>query len=89
MREEIYIIIQPGIMEQTVYVFSEMLETIPLTLTSPMGSLADTILSAAQKYNICNIKIKGTQAYNQKIKEDILMKQNIYFANADLIIDLI
>ena len=89
MREEIYVIIQPGVIEQTVYIFSEMLETLPLTLTSPMYSLADTILSAAQKYNIYNIKIKGTQAYNQKIKEDILMKQNIYFANADLRIDLI
>jgi hypothetical protein len=90
MKETIYTIIQPGVEQQVVYVFSENSDTIPITLHSPINSLADTILSAAQKYNISEIKIKGVKDFNQKIKDDIFFKKNIYFKHEkDLNVELI
>lgn len=90
MNETIYTIIQPGIKQQIVYVFSSNSETIPVTLHSSIDGLADTILAAAQKYNISDIKIKGIKDFNQKIKEDIFFKQNTYFnQDTDLNVELI
>ena len=85
MRETIYTIIQPGVEQQVVYVFSENSDTIPITLHSPINSLADTILAAAQKYNISEIKIKGVKDFNQKIKDDIFFKKNIYCKQDNII----
>lgn len=79
MKEEIIIMLNPVSLQQIIYVMSGNSETIPIIKECTQEELLPTILNFSEKYQINDIKLKGSKDYSQGIKEQLQTKAKIYF----------
>lgn len=79
MEEMIIVRLNPVELQQEVYIMSSNVQTIPLTRKCTLEELPSTIAMSAAKYNINHIKLAGSKAYAEEIRNRVTEKINTCF----------
>ena len=79
MDEVITIQVNPVTLEQVVYIFTNKIEKVPVTINTTINELPSVVAMSAAKYGIQYIKIAGAKSYAAKIRDTITEKINTCF----------
>lgn len=89
MEELILVRLNPVELQQEVYIMSSNVEIVPLTRECSIDELPSMVTMSAAKYNIHHIKLAGSKAYAEEIRNRLTEKVNTCFgANNDFLIEL-
>ena len=89
MEELILVHLNPVSLEQEVYILSNNTETVPLIRKCTTEELPSVVAMSAAKYNIHYVKLAGSAAYAEEIRNRITEKVSTCFgADNDFVIEL-
>ena len=89
MEELILVRLDPVALEQEVYIISNNVEMVPLVRKCTTDELPSVVTMSAAKYNIHHIKLAGSKAYTEEIRNRVTEKVSTCFGvNNDFIIEL-
>ena len=83
MENQIIVKLNQGILEQTVYIFTDESDTIPLIKTAPMDQLVSLVTMSAAKYNVRLIKLSGARTFALGVKNQLTEKIQTCFGKTD------
>lgn len=83
MENKIVVSIKPIEIKQYIYIFSDITETMPITVETTMNELLSIIAMSAAKYKIKNIKLSGPKSYSLGVKDQLIEKINTCFGKSD------
>lgn len=89
MEELILVHLNPVSLEQEVYILSNNTEMVPLIRKCTTEELPSVVAMSAAKYNIHYVKLAGSVAYAEEIRNRITEKVGTCFgADNDFVIEL-
>lgn len=88
--EKIIAVVSPVEKEQKIYIYSDLVEIVPLVLTVKTEELYSAISMSAAKYNIKEIFLSGAKNYVLGIKQHLEEKiENCFGYNHNITIELL
>ena len=83
MDNQIIVKIEPGVLNQYVYIFTDRSELTPLCQETKMENLLSVITKCAAQYDIKKIKLSGAHEFTIGIKNQLTEKLTTCFEKAD------
>lgn len=83
MENQIIVRLEAGVIKQTVYIFTDLSDEVPIGIEANMEDLLSVIVMSAAKYKIKNIKLSGPKSFSLGVKDQLTEKINTCFGKSD------
>ena len=83
MQDKIIVKLNPGMLNQTIYIFSNECNTVPLQKEATMEELLSVVTMAAAKYKIEYIGLSGAREFARGIEDQLTEKISTCFGNSN------